>query len=284
MRKLFVFQLVMFACLNCFSQNNNFISLWPQKVPGEPKEKRDPVFVQSNDNVLRISEVTNPVMEIFMPEKVVADCPAVIVCPGGGYSILAYDLEGTEIASWLNKLGYVAFILQYRVPDKQEGALQDLQRAVRLVRKNAKTWNVDPEKVGVIGFSAGASLCTRASTLFGKKTYIPVDKADSLSCKPTFTMLIYPAYLDLGKDHTLTPELTLSKDLPPFFIFQTVDDPYGNSSLVMAKALRDAKLPVEFHFLPHGGHGYGVRKGNPAAKAWPILAETWLVENAPVLK
>lgn len=127
-----------------------------------------------------------------------------------------------------------------------------------------------------MGFSAGGSLSARTSTNFNKKTYVPVDKFDSLSCRPSFTMLIYPAYLDQGPNLTLTPELELSKDVPPIFIFQTADDPYGNSALVMAGALRNAKLPVELHLLSTGGHGYGLRPGKIAAETWPVLAEKWL--------
>jgi acetyl esterase/lipase len=201
------------------------------------------------------------------------------VCPGGGYRILAYNIEGTEIAAWLNKLGYAAFVLQYRIPDKKSGALQDVQRAIRIVRKNASKWNIDPEKTGVMGFSAGGSLSTRASTLYNQKTYPPVDAADSLSCRPDFAMLIYPAYLDQGPNNTITPELQLSKEVPPVFIFQTADDQYCNSALVMAGALRNSKVPVELHILPFGGHGYGLRAGSIAGETWPVLAEKWLSET-----
>ena len=226
--------------------------------------------------------MTNPAIEVYLPDPYVRNGSAVIVCPGGGYSILAYDLEGTEIAAWLNKIGFTAFVLQYRIPQKKEGALQDVQRAMRIVKNNAKKWNLDPEKIGVMGFSAGGSLSARASILFNKKTYSPVDKADSLSCRPAFTMLIYPAYLDQGPNLTLTPELELNDKVPPIFIFQTADDPYGNSALVMASALRNAKLPVELHLLPEGGHGYGVRHGKVAAQVWPELAEDWLARTVPV--
>jgi acetyl esterase/lipase len=211
-----------------------------------------------------------------LPDPSLNNKAGVVVCPGGAYRILAYDKEGTEIASWLNRLGYAAFVLQYRIPDKKDGALQDVQRAMRLVRQNAQRWNIDPEKIGVMGFSAGGSLSARSSTLFNKRTYSPVDKADSLSCRPSFAMLIYPAYLDQGPDNSLTPELELTKDTPPVYIFQTADDSYGNSALVMASALRFAKLSVELHIMPTGGHGYGMRPGKPAAEAWPLLAEKWL--------
>jgi acetyl esterase/lipase len=277
MKILISFSLLLMISLGSFSQKRDLIYLWPTNVPGETGEKKGPVTAATeNDNILRISEVTNPAMEAFLPEKSVKNKAAVVVCPGGGYHILAYDLEGTEIAAWLNKNGYAAFVLQYRVPDKKEGAIQDIQRAVRIIRKEASEYGVDPSKIGVMGFSAGGSLTARAATNFSRQTYTPVDKTDSLSCRPSFAMLIYPAYLDQGPGLTLTPELHLSKDVPPVFIFQTADDQYGNSALVMAQALRNEKLPVELHLLPYGGHGYGLRPGKIAAETWPILAEKWL--------
>ena len=267
----------MIFSLNTFSQPKELIYLWPGKVPGELKEKQLPaVDTSEQDKIIRFTEVTNPALEVYLPDPYVKNGSAVIICPGGGYNILAYDLEGTEIAAWLNKSGFTAFVLQYRIPQKKEGALQDVQRAIRVVKNNAKKYKLDPEKIGVMGFSAGGSLSARASILFNKKTYSPVDKADSLSCRPSFTMLIYPAYLDQGPNFTLTTELELNNKVPPMFIFQTADDPYGNSALVMASALRNANLPVELHILPEGGHGYGVRNGKVAARIWPQLAEEWL--------
>jgi acetyl esterase/lipase len=263
--------------IKSFSQKKELIHIWPGKVPGEMKEKLPPSIAASeNDGILRYSEITDPAIEVWLPDPAASNGSAVVICPGGGYQILAYDLEGTEIASWLNKLGYTAFVLQYRIPDKKDGALQDVQRALRIVRSNSSKWNINPEKTGVMGFSAGGSLSARASTLFMKRTYSPVDKADSLSCRPSFAMLIYPAYLDQGPDLSITPELKISNKVPPVFIFQTSDDPYGNSSLVMAGALRQAKLPVELHLLAEGGHGYGLRPGKTASETWPLLAEKWL--------
>jgi acetyl esterase/lipase len=276
MKKTIAIILIM-CSLTSFSQKKELINLWPGKVPGEFKEKQPPVIDTSNkDNIIRFDEVTNPTLEVYLPDPMLRNGSSVIVCPGGGYQILAYDLEGTEIAAWLNRLGYTAFVLQYRIPNKREGALQDAQRAIRIVKANSQKWNITPENIGIMGFSAGGSLSARTSTNFNKKTYVPVDKFDSLSCRPFFTMLIYPAYLDQGPNLTLTPELELSKDVPPIFIFQTADDPYGNSALVMAGALRNAKLPVELHLLSSGGHGYGLRPGKVAAETWPLLAEKWL--------
>jgi len=275
MKHLIPFSLLLFS-LSMYSQDKEIIYLWPGLVPGELKAKQSPVFEERKDDVLMYTEVTNPALEVYLPDPSLSNGSAIIVCPGGGYHILAYDKEGSEIAEWLNKLGFTAFVLQYRIPDKREGALQDVQRALRIVRKDAKKWNIDPYKIGIIGFSAGGSLSARASTLFNTKTYLPVDKADSLSCRPDFTLLIYPAYLDEGPGRTLTPEIKLSKEVPPVYIFQTADDVYGNSALVMAGALRDAGIQVELHLLPFGGHGYGLRPGTIAALTWPGLAEKWL--------
>jgi acetyl esterase/lipase len=274
--KTIIFFILLLFSMTSNAQKKEIVELWPGKVPGEVKEKLPPVIdATKNDNVLRYSEVTNPSIEIW-PAGQNNKRAAFIVCPGGGYGILAYDKEGTEIAAWLNKLGFSAFVLQYRVPNKREGALQDAQRAIRYVKMNAAKWNIDADKIGIMGFSAGGSLSARTSTMFSKKTYEPVDKADSLSCRPAFAMLIYPAYLDQGPGKTLTPELELTKDTPPVFIFQTADDPYGNSALVMAASMRNAKLPVELHLMPAGGHGYGLRPGKEAWEAWPLLAEKWL--------
>ena len=284
MKKSFAI-LLMMCSLSAFSQKHEMIYLWPGKVPGEVKEKTTPsVDTSQKDAIIRFSEVTNPALEVFLPKPGTNNQSAVIVCPGGGYQILAYDLEGTEIAAWLNKMGFTAFVLQYRIPNKKDGALQDAQRAMRVVRDNCKKWNLNPDRIGIMGFSAGGSLSARTSVLFNKKTYSPIDKSDSLSCRPSFTMLIYPAYLDQGPNLSLTPELELNKNVPPIFIFQTADDPYGNSALVMASALRNAKLPVELHLLPEGGHGYGVRPGKIAATTWPVLAEQWLKRTISLIQ
>ena len=143
MKIIISFLLITMTCFESFSQNKDLIYLWPGKVPGESKEKLAPVTAASeNDNIIRISEVTDPAMQVFLPEKSLKNGAAVIVCPGGGYHILAWDLEGTEVAAWLNKNGYAAFVLQYRVPDKKAGALQDVQRAIRIIRERCvKIWS-----------------------------------------------------------------------------------------------------------------------------------------------
>jgi acetyl esterase/lipase len=264
----------------CLSQQKELLHIWPGMVPGEIKEKQKPaVDTTRKDGVLRYSEVTDPGLEIWTADSKSGTGVAVIICPGGGYSRLAYDKEGTEIAVWLNKNGVSAFVLSYRVPNKKSGALMDAQRAIRIVRSNAQKWNINPGRIGIMGFSAGADVSARASILSVLKTYQPVDAADSISCRPDFTLLIYPAYFDQGPNRSLTPDLRISAETPPMFIFQSADDGLANSSLVMAGALRDAKIPVELHLVPKGGHGYGMRPGNPAAETWPALAEKWLYVN-----
>lgn len=262
---------------NSYSQDSTILHLWPGVVPDSKSAKEEPLITaDTTHGVRRLTNVTDPLIAIFKPDAAKDNHCGIVVCPGGGYQILAIDLEGYEIARWLNELGFTAFVLQYRVPGKRKGALQDVQRAMRVVRSHAKEWNLKRDKLGVLGFSAGGSLSARISTEFDIDWYNPVDQADSLSSKPDFAVLIYPAYLDLGKNNTLTPELKINEQTPPMFIFQTADDPYGHSSLVMADALRVAKVPVELHIYPEGRHGYGLRKGNPAAEEWPPLAAKWL--------
>lgn len=253
------------------------IRLWPGAVPGDTRPKAsDVISGDRNGDITRVAEVTDPVIEVFEPKGGNTTGTGVVVCPGGGYGILAIDLEGYEIASWLNSAGITAFVLHYRVPDNPAAALMDAQRAIRVVREKYVNRPPHLKKIGIMGFSAGGSLSARTSTRYQDKTYEPVDEADRFSAKPDFAILIYPAYLDEGPGKSLTPELKVDSLTPPMFLFETADDPYGNSALVMAGALRDAKVPVELHFLPAGGHGYGVRRGNPAAETWPALAAGWL--------
>lgn len=265
------------AIFSSSSQAKDTIFLWTNNVPGETEPKHAAVLSDnSRDSVLRLTNITNPSLTVFTPEKPNSSGAAIIVCPGGSYNILAIDKEGYEIAEWLNSLGYTAFVLQYRVPQKQKGALQDIHRALRIVRSKANIYNLNDQKIGVMGFSAGGHLSALASINFQKDSYQKEDVIDELSSRPNFTLLIYPAYLDKGKNRSLSPEFFIGQQTPPFFAFGTIDDPYGNSSLAMTTALRDKKISVELHMLPKGGHGYGLRKGNIAAETWPVFAEKWL--------
>ncbi len=258
-----------------YSQNATQISLWPDAVPGEEAEKAKPVVQIDQKGVIeRLLVVTNPILEVYLPQK--PNGSAILIFPGGGYNRLAIKKEGYEIAEWLSSLGYTAFVLQYRVPEKQEGALMDAQRAIRIVRSKAKNYNVNPDKIGVLGFSAGGSLAARAATRYEDQSYPLIDMTDSLSSKPNFALLIYPAYLDQEQKNSITPELEVTEDTSPMFLFVAADDSHANSSLVMTQELRKQNVLVELHVVPEGKHGYGMRKGNPAAEAWPPLAESWL--------
>ena len=270
MRKILVAVSFLAFCFSAVSRAE-IIEIWNRNVPGEKLAKEAHVTdTKSEKNVLRLTRVTNPTLELSAPEKS-PNGIAVIVCPGGAYQMLAYDKEGTDVAKWLAGQGFTAFTLAYRVPANPDGALQDLQRAIRVVREKYA-----PGKVGVVGFSAGASLCARAATRFEETLYPPQDAADKLSCRPDFAMLIYPAYLDKGPGHSLTPELKVSAETPPMFIFGTLDDYYysSRSALVMAEAMRSKGRPVDLHYLSKGGHGYGMRTG--VGLIWPKLAEAWL--------
>ena len=204
-----------------------------------------------------------------------------IVFPGGGYNILAMDLEGTEVCEWLNSIGVNCAVLKYRVPARPGGPryaapLQDAQRAIGMVRSRAEEWGIDPHRIGVLGFSAGGHLAAAASTNFDKRAYTPIDAADQASCRPDFAVLIYPAYL-APDEKTLAPELTVRADTPPTFLVQAEDDPvHVENSLVYFKALKDAKVPAEMHIFPTGGHGYGLRPTDQKVTTWPQLAAQWL--------
>lgn len=248
-------------------------NIWPDKRPAEVTlEKGKMKQEMGDDGILRIQQMPVPTLQKF-PVVKSPKGKVVVICPGGGYQILAVNHEGTEIAQWLNALGYTAYVLRYRVPDNREGALQDVQRAIRIARAE------NPGKqVGVMGFSAGASLTARAATRFQLPSYTATDETDTQSARPDFAALIYPAYMDEGEHHTLTPELTITEQTPPFFVFQTADDPYSNSALVISQALRNHKIPVQLHIYEKGGHGYGLRANlAEAASKWPKLMEEWLL-------
>ena len=275
MKSILLF-LFAFSAFASFSQSDEIVYLWPDQVPGETGSKKKPEDTGNHArNVLRVT-ITTPALEVFEPEN--PNGASVIVSPGGGFNYLAIDIEGYEIAERLNGQGITAFVLHYRTPDNQKGAFQDVQRAIRVVRANAEKWNLDSDKIGVMGFSAGGALSAWAATRAGEESYVPVDALDELSCQPNFALLIYPAYMDQGENRTLSAELTITDETPPMFVFGTADDRLGNGALVITQAMRDAGRPAELHFLTTGGHGYGLREGNVAAETWPKLAEVWLNE------
>jgi acetyl esterase/lipase len=252
------------------------IDLWPPgKMPGKGAAEPE-AEVKRNDGFHRITNVSRPTLTVFPAARDEAGpAPAVIICPGGGYNYVVVDKEGSQIAAWLNTNGVTAFVLKYRTPKNQAGALQDLQRSVSLMRARAGEWNIDPRRLGVIGFSAGGNVAAKASTRFGDRTYPPVDAVDRLSCRPDFALLVYPAYLD-DREGNVSPDLNLKADIPPTLIVHTEDDlRFVRGSRVYAAAL--ARLPAkhEFRLYPTGGHGYGLHCEKDACR-WPEDAAKWL--------
>jgi acetyl esterase/lipase len=264
--------------------------LWPNGAPGEHRQlgkERD--MTKPSDGlvagkpVIRLGNVTNPTITLYRPPAGDDTGACVLVCPGGGYNILAMDLEGTEVCSWLNSIGVTGVLLKYRVP-RREGEppyaapLQDAQRALGLVREHAREWGVDPARIGVLGFSAGGNLAAVLSNDHGQRTYPAVDAADQFSCRPDFAVLIYPAYLVAkGETDKLAPELDVSSNTPPTFMVMAEDDPVGvQNVLTYTWALKRAKVPAELHVYARGGHGYGLRRTDLMITTWPDRAADWL--------
>ena len=266
------------------------VKLWPNGAPGEKGaigEEKDMTKpgegLVAGKTVIRLGNVSEPTIAVYPPPAGKNTGAAVVVCPGGGYQILAMDLEGTEICDWLNSIGVTGVLLKYRVPkraglEKHTAALQDAQRAVGMVRQRALELGIDPRRIGVLGFSAGGHLAAAVSNNYDQRTYPAVDEADNASCRPDFTVLIYPAYLTLKDENDkIAPELKITANTPPTFITMTQDDPIRvETALFYTLALKNVKVPVELHVYPSGGHGYGLRPSNNLVTSWPKRAEEWL--------
>lgn len=261
------------------------IPLWPGRAPGETNTvstERDTskpgVGLIAGKPLIRLGNVSQPSITIYSPAASKNTGAAVVVCPGGGYSILAWDLEGTEVCDWLNSIGVTGVLLKYRVPKRENGPLQDAQRAVGLVRHRAKELAIDPQRIGVLGFSAGGNLCAELCANYTERAYAAVDDADAASCRPDFQILIYPGSL-LSKDDPgkIAPHLAVTTNTAPTFMVMAADDPVRvENVLSYALALKQWKVPVELHVYPTGGHGYGLRRTKEPVTAWPDLAAEWM--------
>jgi acetyl esterase/lipase len=265
------------------------LPLWPGGAPGAPANPAAEIdTTTAKDNLIagkplvRLGNVSNPTLTLFTPKGRNTGA-SVVVFPGGGYRILAIDLEGQEVCDWLNSAGITCILLKYRVPDtgpypKSTAALQDAQRAIGLVRLHATEWQIDPSRIGVLGFSAGAHLAAALSTHFDERLYAPVDAADKLSCRPDFAVIVYPGYLALAdKNFAPNPDIQPTAKTPPSFIVQAEDDPvHVENAVVYFMALKNAKVPAELHIYAEGGHGYGLRRTALPVTAWPDGVETWL--------
>lgn len=268
------------------------VLLFPEGAPGETgqmKQKDD----SSGDHVagcpvLRISDVDKPTLTFYPAPAEINTGVTLMVNPGGGYNILAYNLEGTEICKRFNEYGINCVLVKYRVPRrdglaKHQAPLQDLQRAIAYTRSHANEWHIDPHKIGVMGFSAGAHLSAMASTTHQTRTYPQVDAFDEASLRPDFCILIYPAYLS-GDTFTLASELNVDADTPPTILIQTQDDTdHIDSSLFYYHALKEAGVPAAMHLYTQGGHGYGLRNTGHTVNEWPHRVLSWLREMGILL-
>ncbi|MGJ8651750.1 MAG: alpha/beta hydrolase [Opitutaceae bacterium] len=240
------------------------IPLWNTSMPGISCSEAEIIQpMKPNDETIRITNVSEPTLTYF---GVNSDTPSpiIIICPGGGYNILSFNKEGTDVAEWLKTVGISAVVLKYRVPKNREGALLDAQEAVKLVRSKASAWNIDPDRVGMLGFSAGGHLTAACS---------------NSEIRPNFSILIYPAYLFKEGGIHLVEGIKVDHKTPPAFVVQTQDDKkYYRSSLAYAAALDAANIPVELHLFAKGGHGYGLSPSKHPVSNWPQLCEAWMRE------
>lgn len=290
----------------CFSLNaqNQILKLWPDGVPGSIKNdsyaEKETV---ANGIPSRYEKVTEPTLTVFLPPKEKATGTAVLICPGGGYGVLAFDHEGYQIARWLNDNGIAGIILKYRLPsdlimkDKSVGPLQDTQEGIRFIRRKAAEWNINPRRVGVIGFSAGGHLASSVSTHYAEVVY---DSKDTIAARPDFSLLIYPvitfdaSFTHMGSRNNLigkdasaeavahfSNELQINEKTPPAFLVHSSDDktvPVKNS-IVYYQNLNKFNITAELHIFQKGGHGYGLSAGRGTQSAWPELCISWLKAN-----
>lgn len=264
------------------------IPLWPGTPPGEKgniaAETRTEPRPGEKPALTRITNVTKPTITVYHPDH--PNGTAIVIAPGGGYRLLAWQHEGTQVAEWLRSLGVTAVLLKYRVPRRPDqpqdqppvGALQDAQRAISYTRAHAKEWHLDPHRIGMLGFSAGGHLTAWAATNFNKRAYQPVDDADNASCRPDFAIPIYPGgVLAKGSKDQLAPEIRVNKQTPPCFLVVAYNDTGSfGSTLALLKALKGAGVPAELHVYATGGHGFGMRPGKQPYATWTKRCEDWL--------
>jgi acetyl esterase/lipase len=278
------------------SPGHTQVPIWPGAAPDArpamgPESAAISKSLVAGRPLIEVDNVSQPTMTVYSPKGTNTGA-AVVVFPGGGYRILAIDLEGTEVADWLTSRGITCVLLKYRVPapwsspyhgafPESPMALEDAQRTVGLVRFHAAEWHIDPHKIGVLGFSAGGHLVAAMSVHFDKRLYPAVDAADKESCRPDFAVALYPGHLWIDDEKfELNPDIAahITRQTPPTFLLQDEDDHVDNvnDSLVYYIALKNAGVPVEMHLYAQGGHAFGLRRTKYPVTQWPQLMETWL--------
>jgi len=276
------------------------MALWPAGAPGvRPRPDSESLGTASPGVAGRpwhyVSKVSRPTLTVYAPSGTNTGA-AVMVFPGGGYQILAIDLEGTEVCDWLTARGITCILLKYRVPHGGPShqadcncqinphpapAVQDAQRAMGIVRQHAAAWHIDPHKIGVLGFSAGGHLVAAISNDFARRSYPPVDEADRESARPDFAVAVYPGHLwvpDARVPLKFNPDIHVTSATPPTLLVQAETDSVDNvnQALVYYIALKDAGVPVEMHLYTNGGHAFGLRRTGDPITTWPDLVERWL--------
>ena len=284
----------LFSTTSAFAAEPLVVELWPGKTPGDVGiNGRETSRIHQSPLVgptKLITNVTKPTLTIYRPAKDKNTGTAMVICPGGGYWDLYWELEGEEVAAWLNSLGMTGIILKYRCPRrpgdvKNEpplGPQLDAQRAVSLVRSRAEEWGIDPKRIGMVGFSAGGHLALATATGFAKRFYEPIDAVNKVSCRPDFAVLCYSGYLKAKDKDEVRPGLLIPADTPPIFLAHASDDreSYGGSdaanSAIMYLALKRAGIPTELHIYATGDHDFGVRQNEKLPSSWTQLCVKWL--------
>lgn len=281
---------------------NFTLLLYKNRMPNSVATGKNEKIVKGE--FIRIMDVQVPDIAVYLPSKRYATGQAVIICPGGGYGMLAYDIEGSNVAGYLNSIGVAGIVLKYRLPASgnsrapHKSPLMDAQRAMRLVRPKAEEWNLDPAKIGIMGFSAGGHLASTLGTHFDYGNKDATDVVERESCRPDFMVLVYPVIIFtqpscnvgsrealLGKNPAMdlmtyySSELQIKLDTPPTFLVHADDDTYVplENSLLMYTALREKKIPAELHVLGEGGHGFGLGSDNAHISSWTENLKLWLI-------
>jgi len=295
-RVAFAVSLLVGVFLTCtrFAAEPLVVDLWPGKTPGD-------VGINGQENsrihpsslvgpTKLITNVSKPTLTIYQPAKGKNTGTAMLICPGGGYWDLYWELEGEEVAAWLNSVGITGIILKYRVPRRPGdvrgepplGPLLDAQRAVSLVRSRATEWGIDPRQIGMVGFSAGGHLALATATSFEKRKYEPIDAIDEVSCRPDFAVLCYSGYLKAKDKDEIWPGLHIPANTPPILLTHANDDSEkvggsnAENSAFMYIALKRAGIAVELHIYANGNHDFGVRQNEKLPSSWPQLCVNWL--------
>ena len=287
--------LLLFAAACCSTLNAAeplTLNVWPSKPPGETKElppeadqtKPEDKLIAGR-RIIKLGNVSTPQITVYRPSPEKDTGASVVICPGGGHHILAYDLEGTEVATWLNEIGVTGIVLKYRVPfrnpdQRWQAAVQDAQRAMSLVRSKAAEWKLDPKRIGLLGFSAGGQVAGLTALFGNDRQYEPIDETDKTSCRPDFAVLIYPGGFEEKGQPKLRDDVVVkvTKDAPPMFFVHAYDDPVtALNTLLLAAELKKVGVSTEVHVYTTGGHGYGLRHvdGQPVTD-WPQPCAVWM--------